>query len=183
MSFKEKLYTEYYNWLLDLVCGDRPERELYSQLLMRLHQHEFIWFMMMDENRASDGVNLRRRFATVMGYEDVIGYLDEPCSVLEMMIGLAVRCEEWLMDNPHKGNRTAQWFWTMIRNMQLSRMTDAIFNLAYVDMCINRMLERQYEFDGSNGGLFVVNNPRRDMRDIEIWAQLAAYVNQRDGRE
>lgn len=182
MSFKEKIYAEYFEWLLDLVCENRPERELYLKLLTRLHQIEFVWFHVMDENRASDGVNLRRRFAAINGYEDVIGYLDEPCSVLEMMVGLAVRCEEWLMDNPHKGNRTSQWFWDMVINMNLAIVIDDEFDIEYVDSCVNRMLERQYDYDGT-GGLFRVRNPRRDMRDIEIWAQLAAYINQHDGRE
>ena len=39
------------------------------------------------------------------------------CSVLEMMVALAICCEETYMDNPNIGNRTGQWFWNMVKNI------------------------------------------------------------------
>lgn len=50
----------------------------------------------------------------------IASYLDNrPCSVLEMIIALAIRLEEHIMDDPDIGNRTGQWFWDMIVSLGL----------------------------------------------------------------
>ena len=99
-----------------------------------------------------------------------------PCSVLEMMVALAIRCEETIMDNPAYGDRTAQWFWGMIRTLGLYSMTDDRFDQEYVDMVIDRFLNRDYEPNGE-GGLFKINNCKYDLRKIEIWYQLCWYLD------
>ena len=74
----------------------------------------------MDGNRAEDGIDLRYRFGHEQHYSDamVASFLDDrPCSVLEMMIALSIRCEEHIMDDPDVGNRTGQWFWSMIASL------------------------------------------------------------------
>lgn len=38
---------------------------------------------------------------------------------LEMIIALAIRLEEHIMDDPDIGNRTGQWFWDMIVSLGL----------------------------------------------------------------
>ena len=49
----------------------------------------------------------------------ISAYLDnKTCSVLEMMIALAIRCEEHIMDDPDVGNRTGQWFWKDVYKRQ-----------------------------------------------------------------
>jgi hypothetical protein len=102
--------------------------------------------------------------------------LDGPCSVLEMMIALAIRCEETIMDDPDIGDRTRQWFWGMIINLGLGGMTDANFDPDFVDDSVLRFLNRDYEPDG-RGGLFTIRNCHRDLRDVEIWYQLCWYLD------
>ena len=103
-------------------------------------------------------------------------YLDDrPCSILEMMIALAIRCEEHIMEDPEIGNRTGQWFWNMIVSLGLGHMTDDYFDLAYVEEAVRRFLNREYSRDGS-GGLFTIERCPQDMRRIEIWYQMCMYL-------
>lgn len=158
------------------MCEDRFARSIsYRQLLTFLHDTEFTYFIPYDENRAADGVSLRYRYCLIHGCEDLEYCLSGPCSVLEMMVALALRCEE-NMDNPEKGNRTGQWFWSMITNLGLGSMSDDNFNEWLVHDVIARFLDRDYEPDG-RGGLFRVRGWHRDMRTTEIWHQLLAYMN------
>jgi hypothetical protein len=107
---------------------------------------------------------------------DIYDILDGPCTVLEMMIALANRCEETIMDDPDIGDRTGQWFWGMITNMGLGSMSDDRYDRRYVEYVITRLLDREYEPDGT-GGLFTVRDCDRDMRDVEIWYQLCWYLD------
>ena len=158
------------------MCEGRFARDIsYRQLFTFLHDTEFVYFVPYDENRAVDGVTLRYHYCQTHGYEDLEYYLDGPCSVLEMMVALAIRCEE-SMDNPEKGDRTGQWFWGMIANLGLGSMSDDNFNEWLVNDVVTRFLERDYEPDG-RGGLFRVRGWHRDMRTAEIWHQLLAYMN------
>ena len=94
-----------------------------------------------------------------------------------MMIALAIRCEEHIMDDPDIGNRTGQWFWNMIVNLGLGSMTDAKFDENYTNMVIERFLNREYERNG-DGGLFTVKHSRRDLRTVEIWYQMCWYLDE-----
>ena len=177
-----RISDEYFDWLVDLMCANRyPEYISYRMLFNQLHKTEFSYSIPMDENRAMDGIDLRRRFALYQGYEDenydmVIDMLAGPCSVLEMMVALAIRCEENIMDDPSIGDRTQQWFWVMITNLGLGSMTDDRFNPYYVDEAIDMLLKRTYASDG-RGGLFMIRHCNFDMRKIEIWHQLCKYLD------
>ena len=169
----------YFEWLYDLVCGDATgfRRKSYEKLLMYLHDTEFRYVMLKDENRAEDGMDLRYRFANEhQTIDDADLYLGGPCSVLEMMVALALRCEENIMDDPQIGNRTGQWFWGMVRNLGLGPMTDDRFDLQKVKCIIDTFLNRQYDQDG-RGGLFTIYDCRYDLRDVEIWVQLCWYLD------
>ena len=112
---KNELNDAYFNWMYQLVFDGRYSKRLsYQKLLRELHRIEFTYSIPMDGNRAEDGVDLRYRFGYENGYSSsmISVYLDNRmCSVLEMMIALAIRCEEHIMDDPDIGNRTGQWFW------------------------------------------------------------------------
>ena len=84
------------------------------------------------------------------------------------------------MHNPELGDRTGQWFWTMIANVGLGSQNDLNYDPAYVDSCIEIFVRRQYDADGSNGGLFILQNPRRDLREVEIWYQAMWYLSELD---
>ena len=178
---RNKIRNEYFDWLLDLACGNRFSKQIsYRRLLEYLHGITFQFIIPRDQNRAEDGIELRYRFAVLNGYEDmsddILDILDGPCTVLEMLIALAIRCEEDIMDDPSVGHRAGQWFWGMIRNLGLGSMKDDKFDERYVEEVIERFLNREYEPDG-RGGLFTIIDCEYDLRDAEIWHQLCWYLD------
>ena len=176
MTFEDRVNDEYFEWLWELIDIQRfSKRVSYRKLLMHLHNIEFTWLIPMDDNRADDGIQLRRRFALACNDVTLSRYILGPCSVLEMMVALAVRCEECIMDDTQMGNRTGQWFWGMISNLGLSAMKDSKFDRDFTDNVIARLLNREYEPDGK-GGLFTVRNCEDDLRTVEIWCQLSWYL-------
>lgn len=173
--------NKYFDWMYKRVCGDTNASRLsYRKLLEHLHTIEFTYILVMDSNRAEDGTDLRYRFAYENNYHGsmVVEYLDDrPCSVLEMMVALANRCEEDIMDDPEMGNRTGQWFWDMIVSLGLYEMNDWNFDPDYVDEVINIFLNREYKYNGE-GGLFTVRNCKQDMRTVEIWYQMCWHLDE-----
>ena len=178
---RDDVRNEYFEWLSRIVCGDKFSKDIsYKKLLMRLHDTPFRYVILRDRNRAEDGISLRYRFVLEQGYEemydDVMIFLEGPCSVFEMMVALAIRCEENIMDDPNVGDRTSQWFWGMITNLGLGAMHNKNFDRQYVDERVAIFLDREYRPDGK-GGLFTIRHCDRDLRDVEIWYQLCWYLD------
>lgn len=175
------LHREYFHWLCDHIGGEGVSKELsYHKLLESLYLTPFRYTIARDKNRAADGEDMRFRFACDHGIDLRVveaEFLGKRCSVLEMMIALAVRCEENIMDDPCMGDRTGQWFWGMVVNLGLGSMTDVNFDDLYFSMVIERFLDRDYEPNGK-GGLFTVRHCDRDLRNAEIWHQLCWYLNE-----
>lgn len=165
------LSEEYFEWLCDIAYGGHSTAVSYDHLLMRLHETEFRYLMQRDKNCAEHGVYMRYRFADMDS--DLI---EGPCSVLEMLLALAWRCEENIMDDPIVGNRTSQWFWNMIVNLGLGMMHDRKYDEEYVDEVIERFLEREYEPDG-RGGLFRIRDCDEDLRNVAIFHQMCWYLD------
>ena len=173
----DKVQNDYFEWLYNIACKDRYAKTIsYRKLLMLLHSTEFRYSIAFDSNREEDGVALRFRFSLEYDIPDVDNYLDSPCSVLEMLIALSLRCEENIMDDPAIGNRTQQWFWKMIANLGLGGMTDSQFDRRVVEDILDRFMDRAYEPDGE-GSLFKIRHCDDDLRDVDIWTQLCWYIN------
>lgn len=180
MSFEDGVKNEYFEWLYNYVCKGRAHNNVsYKKLFIFLHQIEFTFSIPNDVNRAKDGVDLRYRFAMIKDENDVnciMNILDGPCSVLEMIIALSIRCEETIMDDTRYGDRTGQWFWNMMSNLGIGNMTDDIFDRDILDEIIYTFLNRDYSPDGK-GGLFHIRNCTEDLREMEIWTQLCWYLD------
>ena len=171
----------YLNWLMGLI---EDEGHLnYTELCRYLMSVDFRWSVRMDENRAADGVHLRLVFEDQTGYS--FDNKDAPCTVLEMMIALALRGgEDILWDG--ENNWTPFIFWTMIENLGLKGYTDEYFleNRGYSDydleVKINNFLDRNYDKYG-HGGLFYVvpknSHFPKNFQKLEIWYQMAAWIN------
>lgn len=135
-----------------------------------------------------DGINLRYHFSCSchLPYELVASYFDNhTCSFLEMMVALAKRCEDDFMSDLRYGDRTSVWFRMMFDNLGLYNPA------ANVEDAIYRCMYRQYNPDGSNGGLFIYN-PKEpiirygdspyasnclDFRIMQIWDQMLICMN------
>lgn len=174
---RNSIEEEYFSWLKSKVCDAKQERT-YDSLLEALHNVEYVPEFDMDENRTEDGNDLRYRFAYEYNYKgEIVDDISNYCSVLELMIALALRMEEEIMINLEYGDRTGQWFWNMIHSLGLSKMRGKQFNQRKFDKIIDIFMRHKYESDG-HGGLFIVNSCEYDMSQEEIWVQMNWYLNE-----
>lgn len=170
-----QVQERYFDWLVKMV-NDGAGAGRYSLLLGKLHCTEFYYSLPMDGNRYEDGVALRYRFGHENGIDEHVIATDldqKPCSVLEMMVALSDACSMNITDD-----EPSKWFWIMIRNLGLSYMTNENFREDVADYILHRMLNREYNYDGCGGGLFVIRNPRCDLRGVDIWYQLNWYLSE-----
>lgn len=177
MATEKQIKEDYFDWFYDILCYDRTKS--YTKLLHALDNIDFVYSIDMDGNRAADGEDLRYRFGEESGYSDpeIAVFLDvRPCSVLEMMAGLAIRFEEHIMRDSEYGDRTSIWFWEMIKNLGLSNMSDDHFNLVRTKSAVSIFLNREYAPDGT-GGPFVIKGCPVDLREVELWYQGNWYLN------
>ena len=177
---KFEVKNRYFEWLYNYMCKEKIcEGISYKEIFMLLYETDFDFYIYDDMNRAIDGIDLRNRFAIENGDIHISDYLDDSCNVLEMMVALAIRCEETIMDNPKYGDRTAQWFWCMMSNLGLSYMNDKNYDKKIANNIIYNFLERQYKPNGK-GGLFYIRNCEEDLRNVSIWTQLCWYLDNFD---
>ena len=182
MSEINELYLKnhYFQWLSELASGTRYTNESYQKLFAYLNEIDFSYSIGMDGNREVDGIDLRYRFGYEYNYDPrfIASVLDaKPCSVLEMMCALAIRCEESIMNDPNNDNGPDKWFWIMIKNLGLETMTDDNYDERYISSVIEKFLNREYKRNGE-GGLFVINRPNIDLRYVEIWHQMCWYLDE-----
>lgn len=180
---KKSLYSEYYDWLCEFVFTDEYGGPTYYKLFACLNDIPFTYLIDLDEAREADGLSLRERYCYEFGYNMDPNsmnrhFQNRPCSVLEAIIGIAVRMEESILLDSRYGNRTDIWFWDMMTSLKINTMDDSVFDESYVRNRIQIFLKRKYEFNGE-GGLFTVAHPKRDMRTVNIWMQMYWYINER----
>lgn len=176
MKGKNELQDLYLAWMYRLVCGDDSS---FHSLLEYLYSVDFYYVISRDGNRAADGIDLRYRFAyeNEIDYSTAAAYLDDrPCSMLEMLVALSLRCEEQFMSDSEVGNRTGVWFFTMLGNLGLDYMDNGHFDEVKADAIVEIFLERKYSPNG-RGGLFYLPTGRDDLRNVEIWYQMCWYLD------
>lgn len=175
-----RIKTEYDNWIISLTTRWCYNYGCYSKLMEYLHSIIFYATIQLDENRISDGKELRIKFteSTNYTYADAHLYLmDYPVTVLEVITALAMRCEDEIMRDTVLGDRTYEWFFEMLISAHLDVCDDDNFEEPYVDEVVTRILQRTYSSNG-DGGLFTVNDPTKDLRKVEIWYQLMMHLNE-----
>lgn len=163
---------KYYDWLVNKISPDEYSRNCYQKILSLLFSTKFISLVEHDENRAIDGLELRNMYYKDTGFSaNKFG----DCSVLEVLIGLAIRWDDDLLYDPEDGERVNVWFWEMMENLGLTCQDDYRFDEDYSRRVIERFLNRKYLPNG-RGGAFPVDSFSGDMRKIELWYQLNQYV-------
>ena len=165
----------YFQWLLDKVDGHKEPDFNYSLLLHELHCIPFKSVIPRDENRASDGERLRLTFMDEGGIPEYYYNAGIGCSVLEMLIGLSMRCDIEIMSEAGE-NQVSKWFWIMIDNLDLMKCRDECFSGSYVRQQIGIWLDRMFDRRG-NGSPFPLKNKHcQDQRNVEIWFQMCGYL-------
>ncbi len=138
----------------------------YIYLCDRMLDTNFIYFVGNDCNRAEDGMSLRVEFEHDNG---IINDIDDECTVLEMFVKLAIRCDEDVMYDAEYGNRVDKWFWEFLDGLGLTKFNNILddFN------------NRHYGKKGGHGCAFEVRKPLRDMSTTEIWYQMMWWLNEK----
>lgn len=163
----------YYHWLLDTVANKTSKK--YQNLLADLYANEFEILIDRDSNRVIDGVNLRFQYADEYSYMDILDILEAPCSILEMIVALALRFKNAVLNGYDYS--ASDIFWDMIRNMGLDAYDDRNYDPDAVQDAIDILIDREYGYDGSGGGMFIIDDPRNDLRDTELWFQINWYYS------
>lgn len=170
------ILDEYYNWLLNRIEDpDRPIVRKYTELLNALYSKRYEYRIARDSNRAMDGVDLRYEFGGIFGYSRhyIDRWLVGQCSMLELMVALSARCE-----NEISGTTDAHvWFWLMVESLNLEGMDNDHFEPDYVNQALEDFMAGNYRRNGE-GSLFTLKNTHRDMRRLELWYQMHAFLNE-----
>ena len=169
----EYIRQSYFEWLCHRVNVDI---NLYGIAMRILFDTEYFAKIPLDENRIADAYILRAAFCYESNFiEDILN--EYPINVLEVLVELAVRCDEDIMYDPDIGDRAYKWFWIMIENMGLDIMNGELFNKNYTNFIekVNKFLNRTYRFNGE-GGPFPLHNPVKNQQKTEIWYQMNAYL-------
>lgn len=168
--------NDYYRWICDILKVNKEDNS-YWLLFGVLHKKIFRWSVPNDDNRGLDGIRLRDEYLYENGYDDNDN-IDGPCTMLEMLMGLARRMNDNMADL-HNHDQTSKWFWELLSNVGLDKFTDEEyydeFKADEVDYILDTIIDRAYRRDG-RGGLFPLKHPRIDQRRREIWYQMCDYL-------
>ena len=133
---EEYLVKLYVDWLVELI-DDNEKAGLYEHLIELLFNTDFIWLesVPLDENRAADGLKLRKDYAKLLGENDgnlLLNLLqNKPCSMLEMLVAFADRLTYIV------NLKRCDFFWMFIDNLGLNWATKYDFDQDIVTETLN----------------------------------------------
>ena len=163
----------YQRWLRGLVDRPGPSFDILFDIAWVT---DFKHSVPNDDNRAEDGLKLREAFELETSLKLVA--LGE-CRVLELLIALAIRLNESVYDY-HNPDQTTHWFWKLIENLEIHHYdgVDQVETINEISATFERLNYREYNENGTNGGLFPLISANEDQRNVEIWYQMMAYLRE-----
>jgi hypothetical protein len=161
----------YFDWLKSQVgieYGRRTSRT-YEDLFRCLFSKEFVWIIPNDDNRLEDGLDLRTEFLGG-GHYDV---LPNGVSILEVLVALSRRLAFNAEGDPR------MWAWRLLENLEIHSFVDPLTpqEEEILDDMLETMIWRQFGTDGV-GSFFPLQQPKEDQREVEMWYQMSAYINE-----
>lgn len=157
--------AKYINWLLDRI---RFNKKGYDILIEYMFLTPFKCVIDRDENRINDAYSLLSEYN---------GNVNSKClSVLEVLAALAIRIDDEYIGDPIEPNPSFI-FWKMCCNLGLNKLDDKHFDERKYYNIINKWMNRDFLSNGV-GGIFPLEHPSIDQRDIEIWAQMQEYLSE-----
>lgn len=164
-----------------------PGGDDYSILLYTLHSIDYYYDarMPIDGARGDDGLGLREvyleEFCDGANSYDIL--TRRSCTVLEWLLGMAIRCEREIMFNENEGDRTGLWFWSMLDNMGIANYDNVSWTEHFgniVAEIIDVVLNRGFGEDGA-GGPFPLTDTAKwgvDSRKIDWWRALNLWISE-----
>lgn len=159
--------NEYFEWLCEYVALNRGHDQN-TLLIQQLYSVPYKAIFTDDDNRISGGLNLRNYYAYDVGIWS--GSIKKPCTVLEVLIGLADSIVSIM------GDSVSRWFWEMLDNMTLTDYTDSNYDSYQVSKIIGNWLERKI---ARNGEFTPFPLKYGNVRNMPLRDQMNAYLNER----
>ena len=169
------------------------ESETYFNVARKLHAAPYKVLTTLDENSLSDVKMMRYWYANGhSNFKDYSGIARTGATLLEVLIALVQRFDTDVMVSPTNEDRSAQWFWLIMRNTSMDIFNDSYFQptqngdgrMEYDTtadrLCsgiIENINQRTYEFSGE-GGCFPLKNPKCDQRKVDLWHQMHAFFEE-----
>ncbi len=165
--------TEIYIRWLELQFQDATPGQSYWDLLNIMYMKVFIWLIPNDDNRIADGRELRIEFCHAQRIRPNYWANSEPISFLEVLLGLSRRLAFTVGDSSEK------WAWQLVINLELENMFDtlSVQKKRKVINTLDTVIGRTYQFNGV-GGFFPLIRPSDDQTQVELWYQMAAYIDE-----
>ena len=170
----DNVWYDYGLWLIDRVGFKRKK---YNNLLVELHYIPFHYSIALDGNRVEDGLELRDEYYLETDY---IGpaIKDKKCSVLEVLVALAIRIETEYIGDPRE-DHPEKIFWEMIENLfdmdKNWRLCGPEIDSQFVHYTVDKWLNRRFNKDGK-GSIFPLKRADCDQTICEIWSQMNRYL-------
>lgn len=183
MSF---IYEQYKKYLLEKV--NYYNVPIFDNIMEQLLHTKYEPYYDLDDNRGVDGLTTRDIFyetfppdARTLLFDELIMDIGPSCTVLEMMVTLAIRCETDVAGDPSGEDRTAHWFDVMLESMGLTQYTGDSYNADSVARIIWKMQNHDYLPNGEGGLFKIPDGTGFDMTKLEIWSQMNAYITVTEG--
>ena len=168
------LAEDYLHWLGPQIRDEFVAvGETFNYMLEAMFDKQFEWSVPNDDNRLQDGLDLRAEFCFAHSLIPDQVLMHKPCSFLEVLIGLSRRLAF------AAGGTPRGWSWQLLANIELTRMTDPLsrYKARKLDEIMNTVIFRSYHPNGV-GSFFPLSWPDRDMTQVELWYQMAAYIEE-----
>lgn len=178
-----RVKDDYFEWLMDIV---QPIRNGKSWLILMkvLGRTEFEVLVPNDINRCIDGCGLREEFRLCSHHSSYADIMEQPCSVLELLLSLARKMDFELSDAFYSSgmDHTEEFFWELLGNLGLDFYDDDTYADRKgagneVKKILRVFMSRDYDECG-HGGAFPLTCSKRDQRYVELWRQLSEYLEE-----
>ena len=139
-----------------------------------------------DDIRATDAMELRRRFAEEEGelaskserdIDRIWKSVRGKCSVLEFILQIAYRLDS-IVNEDETEAMVPQFFAILLKNLDVKETDSSEILKGKVD----RFLSRTYDSNGGGGGLFplkkYVEGVTKDQRKVPIWDQMGDWISE-----
>lgn len=139
-----------------------------------------------DDIRATDAMELRRRFAEEVGelaskserdIDRIWKSVRGKCSVLEFILQIAYRLDS-IVNEDETEAMVPQFFDILLRNLNIKETDSSDILKEKVD----RFLKRTYDSDGGGGGLFplkkYVEGVTKNQRELPVWDQMGDWISE-----
>lgn len=136
--------------------------------------------MRRDETRIMDAIDLRNRFINFdisrkkgrfdQNDCDYDCFMCNDVNVFELLCALSIRMDLEIVGTPGS-NRSGLYVVDMIKNIKADRSVD-------LNEAIIRWLNRDFRCDGFGSPFPLRHSGSRDMRKIELWDQMNAYIKE-----